>query len=344
MKEIDLTKTLDLDNVRFTNNNGVVDVNIKIPAPKNLYKYYSLNKNSISGLENSTIFFSQANLLNDILEGNFELLWDFEKFKKSNLKQEHKTDIIENISIYKKEFLRWRGVFSMTNNLKNELLWIHYTNESGFCLEFDSDELISFFNLNNNINQDFYFPISYPKKIKQVDFNELYFNNEVTGFIDIKLAILNCFAVKENHWDYEKEWRLMLNREKFNYFSEPTLILDDKTKEEEIDKLKGGNIEIDRKIISKIILAPLFFNNSRFNKHEKIIDKFEYEIFIFKNSEDGKLAKQLLINLKKHYFDKIYQIDKIVVDKEICRDIRFKIDIIDIGDSFVKIKRQNLLK
>ncbi len=123
MKEIDSSKTLDLNNVRFTNISGVVDVDIKIPTPKNLYKYYSLNKNSVSGLENSTMFFSQANLLNDILEGNFEILWDFEKFKKSDLTQEHKSFIIKNISTYKEKFLSWRGIFSMTNNLKNELLW-----------------------------------------------------------------------------------------------------------------------------------------------------------------------------------------------------------------------------
>jgi len=343
MKEDELIKILNLKNVSFTNNNGKIEVNNKIKIPVNLYKYYSLNKNNINCIKNSTLFFSQANLLNDILEGDFEKLWNFESFdKNTNILAEHKDYIKSRIPIYKKDFLRWRGVFSMSDNSKNELLWIHYTNESGFCLELDSNELISSLNLNNKSNQDFYFPITYCKTIKQVDFNRLFIDIKETKRIDIKLAILNCFAIKEYHWRYEKEWRIMLNRKKFNYFSEPTIILDDKTKLEEIDQLRGGNVEISRDVIKKIILAPLFFNNSRFNKCIKIYDKFEYEIYFFKNSEEGNLAKELLENLKNHHSDKIYQIDKIVKDKKICRDLKFNIKIIDIGDNFVKIKKQNL--
>ena len=70
---------LDLDKVKFVNTNGEISVNVKIEIPKKLYKYYSIDKNSNSSMKNSSLFFSQAHLLNDVMDGNFSL-WNLNEY------------------------------------------------------------------------------------------------------------------------------------------------------------------------------------------------------------------------------------------------------------------------
>lgn len=144
-------------------------------------------------------------------------------------------------------------------------------------------------------------------------------------------------AVKEAHWKYEKEWRLLINHQKFNYISDPNHILSDESKKDENNKTIGNNLEIERDIITKVILAPRFFNNNRFNKHE-LLDR-DIEVFNFKLDGEGQKAYKLLKNLHKHYPASIYQINKVTNDNFIEREITTKIEIIDISEYYIKIKK-----
>ncbi len=109
---------------------------------------------------------------------------------------------------------------------------------------------------------------------------------------------------------------------------------------QEDDKKSGGNIEIDPKVISKIILAPLFFNNSRFNKLE--ITNGNFLIYNFKDNNAGEVAKDFLEILKSRFNDRIYQVDKIIKDGLVVRELKYKIEIIDIGDNFIKLFKKNI--
>lgn len=341
--EVKKEKAIDLCNAKFIRNGKHVNVEIKIPTPQKLYKFYALNENSIKVVAEQTIFFSPNNLLNDVLEGNFETLWNFDNFTKNeSINRGFRDEIIYRVSQYKKDFLQCRGIFSMSSNYKNELLWIHYTNESGFCLEFDTEKLSSTFNHNNGKEHSYFFPISYYKPIQLIDFNS-YCDCEIIADkqdVNALLPIMYCLAAKEYHWSYEEEWRLLINHDNFNYVSDATNILDDATKDDEKDKVNGNNLDIDSSLITKVILAPRFFNNSRFNK-QQVLGR-NIELLNFKDNEDGKQTQKFLLNLQKHYPNCIYQIEKIANLNLIERNITTKIEIIDISERYVKIKKVKL--
>lgn len=333
-------KQLNLKNVKLTNNGKQIDVDVKLEIPKTLYKFYALNDYNIKGVENGTIFFSPNNLLNDILEGNFELLWDFENLlKNEKVDTNFRAQLISGINKSKIDFLSWRGIFSMSDDYKNELLWIHYTNEAGFCFEFDVEKLKNFFKVNNGVNHSYFFPISYNDPITKIDFNKYSKFSQINNKqeIDALLPLMYSLAVKEAHWKYEKEWRLLINHQKFNYISDPNHILSDESKKDENNKTIGNVLEIDRDIITKVILAPRFFNNNRFNKHE-LLDR-DIEIFDFKDHREGQNAYKLMKNLHKHYSSSIYQINKVANKSFIEREINTKIEIIDISQHYLKIKK-----
>lgn len=236
-------KLLSLENTSFelSNNSKNIEINVNLDEPKKLYKYYSLSDYSLKGLKKSTLYFSHSNLLNDVMDGNF-MLWDMtkfiEKYKKDKcikyeLDNEIKKSILKQIT---KPFLECRGVLSLSDTYKNELLWAHYTNETGFCIELDTIKLKNNLYENNLENDYFFFPISYGK-LKQIDFSE-YINYEVeqknskfcSKKVNAMLPILYCFAQKDYTWKYENEWRILLRHKKFNSVSFPIDIINDEQK------------------------------------------------------------------------------------------------------------------
>lgn len=331
---------------KATNNLGELVVKPLKPIPENLYKYYSLMDYNIKGIYNNTIFFSQVHLLNDILEGNFKNLWNFETFKDDSLIEEiHKEKII-NTTDYEKEFLEIRGIFSACEDYKNDLLWVHYTQESGYCLEINTHELLNYLEQQHK-NDYWFYPINYPQNLSPLPFDnyiELYEENHgnfIRNYIDINLPIFYTLSTKEHHWHYEKEWRILLRSKKFNYIVSPTQIIDDKSKEIENKEKKGGNIEISDKVIEKVILAPHFFNNSRFN-HYYYNKDLGVELFHFKNNDEGKLAYDFLNVINQKYPNNIYQVDKILQNNVLQREISKSIEIIDISESYVKTVRKEI--
>jgi hypothetical protein len=342
MEDKKLPLTLHLENATFTQKeNKNIEVNIKTEVPKKLYKYYSLSNYSLKGLKNNTLYFSHANLLNDVMDGNF-MLWNMEEFIiqykndmniNSNIDEELTINMLKKIS---KPILECRGILSLSDTYKNELIWAHYTSETGYCIEFETNDFKKSINENRHENDCYFFPISYDN-LKQIDFSKYITfeiaNNEKT--VNAMLPILYCFAQKDNSWKYEKEWRFLLHDKKFNSISFPIEIISDEDKSLEDVRKTGGNIEINKDVISKIILAPLFFNNSRFNKLEE--NNSNLLIYNFKNNINGKVAKDFLEILKNSFNSKIYQVDKVIQDGLVIRELKFKIEIIDIGENFIKL-------
>jgi hypothetical protein len=348
MEKDNLPLPLNLENAKFTHKgNKNIEINIKTEVPKKLYKYYSLSDYSLNGLKNNTLYFSHSHLLNDVMDGNF-MLWNFDAFlkefhKETNNVHQNET-ILNELRNLTEKFLKNRGILSLSDNYNNELLWIHYTNESGYCIEIETQVLKKSLEKNRKKDELYFFPISYGE-LKQINFNEhveksIISDNSKTKErnIDANLPILYTFAQKDVFWKYENEWRFLLKDLKFNSISFPISIINDAQKEYEDDKKSDGNVEIQKEAITKIILAPLFFNNSRFNNLE--YDGLNVKIYNFKENNSGKSTKAFLEILKSQFSDRIFQVDKIVKNEIVYREILYKIEIIDIGNNYIKIQKE----
>lgn len=341
-------KSLKLENATFNQTNGNIKIEFDKQIPNRLYKYYSVSNYAIKGLKNKTLYFSHAHLLNDVMDGNF-MLWDIKKFVVNLISErqgvDNENDIYEEVRNFTKPFLKNKGVLSLSNTYKNELIWVHYTNECGYCLELETDKLLKSVRKNRNEKDVLFFPVSYDN-LKQIDFSE-YITTELipkndefmSRKVDANLPILYCFAQKDKFWKYEKEWRLLINDENFKSIEFPLTIMNDDEKTTENKGKSSGNVEIEKKAISKIILAPLFFNNDRFNKSSI---NGTTTTFHFKPNENGKMIKEFLQTLKSDFNDKIYQIEKFIKDKRIARDIKYKIQIVKINEQSVDIIKSEI--
>src|SRR5690554_1103940 len=270
---------LKLKNADFNLEEENIKINIKIDIPEKLYKYYSISDYSVKGLRNNTMYFSHSHLLNDVMDGNF-MLWDMSDFilqyqADRKINENNDNELTSNILKQLTEsFLECRGVLSLSDTYKNELIWVHYTSETGYCVEIETIQFKKHIIKDRNENDLHFFPISYDN-LNQINFLDSITYKVVpkdkksnSKTVNANLPILYSFALKDNCWQYENEWRFLLRDKKFNSISFPLEIINDQDKLQEDDRKAGGNIEINPSTISKIILAPLFFNNSRFNKLE----------------------------------------------------------------------------
>lgn len=335
---------LDLDKVSFVNSNGEISVKLKIEVPKKLYKYYSVDKNSNSSMNNSSLFFSHAHLLNDVMDGNFSL-WNLneyiEKYKRETKNTNDNDTLIKSqLNQLINPILQYRGTLSLTDCYKNELFWTHYTKDRGYCIEINTKELDDFLKkeYKNNV---LLFPINYGK-LKSINFHEnvIYKSDGEYQSVDAKIPIFYSFSVKDNFWSYENEWRFFLNHKDFEQISNPLEIINDELKQIELRNLSKRNIKIKNKIIEKVILALYFFNNERFNKRE--LDNQQNETFWFKtDTYEFESLHNFITILKEQYKDRIEQIDKVLnyENNIVHRKLQFKIQILELTKEFVKIKR-----
>lgn len=327
----------------YLDNKGDLDVELlNIQVPDFFYKYYSLSKYSIESLKENTIHFSHPHTLNDIMDGNLQLwdMFDFLKEYKQKANKHHISDVelikyfYENLS---KEFYKHRGVLCLTDNFNNDLFWPHYTSEQGFCLEFESDKFVDSFS-----NDDLLVvPISY-QKLMPINFNDHIRKQKVSGkmVVNANLPLGYILSFKDKIWEYENEWRLILRSlNPLGVVSRPLDINDIQYKKENEDK-KLRNKKYNQESLSKVILSTLFFNNKRFNKEIRDNNDISYH---FKNSDNNELY-QFVHMLYTSYNDKIFQLDKIYdeTESQIIRKMSYKINIVDLTDKYVKIKREKL--
>lgn len=335
---------LDLDKVKFINTNGEISVNVKIDFPNKLYKYYSIDKNSNSSMKNSSLFFSHAHLLNDVMDGNFSL-WNLneyiEKYKRETKNiSDNETLIRSHLTQLINPILKYRGTLSLTDCYKNELFWAHYTKDRGYCIQLNTQGLNNFLKEEHKSNV-LLFPINYGE-LKSINFHKkvIYETNGENQTVDAKIPIFYSFSVKDNFWNYENEWRFFLNHKDFEQVSNPLEIISDELKKIELGNLSKRNIKINNKIIEKVILALYFFNNERFNKRE--IDNQQNETFWFKTDTcEFESLHNFISILKEQYNDRIEQIDKTLnYEKNIVnRKLQFKVQILELTKEFLKIKR-----
>ncbi|SFZ95179.1 Protein of unknown function [Flaviramulus basaltis] len=319
-------------------------VSLKVDLPKKLYKYYSLSNYSFKNLKDKKIHFSHPYDLNDLMDGSL-WLWDLNSFYEEYSKdvknpltfQEIQKDIYQNHS---NEYYKHRGVLCLTNSFNNKLFWPHYTSEQGFCIEFNSQEFL------NSFGKEEYmiFPISY-EPLKQIKFNDYIIKTikNKKAEINANLPLLYALSFKDEIWEYENEWRILLKKDNLGELSHPLNTIGDLKYNLENKEIQKRNIPYNSKSIAKIILSTLFFNKNRFNF--QVISKNK-TIFHFrkKYTSDNSLLIGFLEEIKDEFNDKIYQLDR-VFDPEsssFANKILFKIKIIELDFDKLIIERKKL--
>ncbi len=188
-----------------------------------LYKYRPLNRNTMSILLNSELYFSDPNTFNDPFDSEYSIDLPIDiaknalefanklvlnKYEEQNPKEATATrivllDIIQNrdINYLKKYLIKILGnslklnkinigICSLSKVYNNTLMWSHYAkNHSGICIGFDDSTPLF-------------------KDAKKIEYSNHYYLFNMRTFNKTKY-ILDPFLRKSWHWRYEKEYRII---------------------------------------------------------------------------------------------------------------------------------------
>ena len=324
-------------------NDGIFSIKLdpEVNFPDTLYKYYYLNKNSIDVIKNNTLHFSHSFNMNDLMDGSF-LIWDIDEMvadymKKNNALPEEKIKYLRIIiQKFSNEYLKYLGTFCACENYTNDLLWSHYTNERGFCIQLDTKKIKE--SLKNFTS--YFFPINYGE-LRQINLMNYCLKREENGqtFYDANIPIFYSLTNKEEFWEYEKEWRIVVRNKDFREFTNPQIMINEETKNIERENLKLRNISFSPDIFKRIILSTLFFNNTRFASSEFSNMRVKYN---FALTDEKEILKEFLIILKDRFNQNIFQVDKYLHEGKIMRNIAYQILILEVNDEFVEIVRRNV--
>jgi Protein of unknown function (DUF2971) len=183
--------------------------------PKSIFKYRKVDLYSIENLRNEKIWLASPKDFNDPYDCSVYL--DIEKTLKEGPKQFDSSN--ELIDPESKSQIKDDDVVKVSDHLANTfkicsfyervdsmLMWEHYADEHrGFCIEYDVTEIDSSKHYN-------LFPVIYSDQM--FDATNHYIKVGVED--DFSKTYLTRAAIsKAKDWAYEKEWRLVAEREKF---------------------------------------------------------------------------------------------------------------------------------
>ncbi|EHO13839.1 DUF2971 domain-containing protein [Myroides odoratimimus] len=164
------------------------------------FKYKPINKYTIDSLVFNYYWAASAESMNDVFEGD-SVLDNIEK-EISHIKDGPKKDnfILEN----KKLILSTKktlGLFCLTQDSKNILMWSHYGDSfRGICIEYNDNILAK---LKDHKSQKY--TVNYKNKIPNISFHKLYSDNS-SDYRRLKQTLI---GTKAKCWSYEKEIRLI---------------------------------------------------------------------------------------------------------------------------------------
>lgn len=268
--------------------------------PSHLFKYYSPSEYNLKSLFESKLYFSHPYRFNDITDST-PLSFDYkdlkiddyarifeDRFKKAELERMYENEKLGGFSAYRiLLYSLWTqkiGLFSLSKNEMNDLMWGHYSTDSGFKVKFDTVKLID--SLNKNYDQkSMVFPINYINQKLQVD----------VGRYGVHLPLLVDFSTKVKSWEYEDEWRIIMTK---NDMDIPNSI---KTPNQKDHKGKDDRLfKYDPSCISEIVLGMDFFNGINLRKSEYVSPTERVII-----SKDNSLSL-FLDFIVENFPDKIY--------------------------------------
>lgn len=256
--------------------------NEKIETPPTLFKYYPLSEYSVDALIHSYLYASHPNQLNDWFDCCPEMIvYDNPEIIRRQLTEiEYNCSQLTDDELIKSDYILqgvrrglWYtmyskiGIVSFTKDPWNLLMWSHYSQNQGICVEYDYSQFPF----------DYYgpFPINYQPAIQEIHLSDT----------DFRVAVAMQFNIKHERWKYENEWRIIAKAPAgldMELFGEP-----------EIEKYGGAERKFRYPVsaIKNIGLGFYFF------RPEELIfsDNFQNAIINLNSKRDGyELRKKLL--------------------------------------------------
>ncbi len=296
---------------KLVNQNHTVDYPKEVP--KSVFKYYSLNENSINAILNQYLFCSHPYNLNDSMDCS-TLLWDFSTlseplflkfYEQYGLDDEFEIDYEKDkqtgFAQIKELFFNFitnhAGIISLSTQPLHTLMWAHYSSEKGFMIELDWEIVKDNLKKENpNINNYVFFPVQYVDNLESIDFFGANFRSADVPF-------LYSVGVKRKDWKYEDEWRLISYAKGYGI---PTSIISPfpnvPSQQERhvyypIDAIKSitlGKQFFNGKNVEKL-LEPMTFQMKDVQEVQLIdfmIDKFSDKIYLCGEYENEKTFKR----------------------------------------------------
>jgi len=250
-----------------------IQINHKKEYPKKLFKYFSFSEYSIKALLDSYLYASNPLELNDSLDCSV-LLWytenplEFDLYKKlfqqslseDELKEFYKNDLNNRCNSYLGTY--WElttnmyGIISMTSRENHPLMWPHYTNEKGFKLKFDLENLQN--SLINNIDDEdgallSLLPMNYSVDLQPID---------ISPYNRMLVPLFYSVTVKDSKWQYEDEWRFIYSKPQMGV---PLKKMGLSNNRDNVLGIKGNRFaKYDQNLVEEIVLANNFFNGEDF--------------------------------------------------------------------------------
>ena len=128
---------------------------------------------------------------------------DMEKGFRRTMKDRDRVEELRDQMI---DFLRETiGVYSLSSEFQSILMWSHYAkNHEGYCIEFDSEKLISFLRRHYGPPDVFF-------RVLKVEYKEEYPKLRVEGDGPWRKVLDDMLSIKSDKWCYEGEYRLIFD-------------------------------------------------------------------------------------------------------------------------------------
>ncbi|MDO7926622.1 DUF2971 domain-containing protein [Pseudomonas sp. KFB-139] len=174
------------------------------------FKYRSGDENTLSrdlqSLRDATFYAAPRDCLNDPFEGRFDrTVLDGRLAGLSALGSKFIPSVMASfdaVSLAANELLGYvdkSGVFSLSYNPLNELIWSHYGgSHQGFCVGYDLKKLLEF-----DPQLHYCIDVSYGDSAPQIDFDDLIDQDSPEKLLQ------KILGVKSNPWSYEQEVRVV---------------------------------------------------------------------------------------------------------------------------------------
>lgn len=294
--------------------NKGIRIEYETPIPVEVHKFYSPSNYSFQAITESKFYCSHPYQFNDITDSN-PLSFNFDNLSfedyKALFQNELNDEELKELYVKDKEtkFSAFRnlhfslitqklGTICLTSDEMNNLMWGHYSSDSGFRIKFDTQKLLESI---NNINDQncLIFPINYIEDKLHIDVNKLGFH----------LPLLVDISTKIKHWQYENEWRIVISKNDMNVpHSLITPHLIDYTGKD--DRF----IKYDPESILEIVFGMNFFNGTNVESIQSISNTENHITIKNKNLSDfldfvsdnlqGKMVHAgLFIDEKESYFE-----------------------------------------
>lgn len=268
----------------------------------------------INTIENNQVYLPTKDELNDPTEGFYNdeaiiALLEVLKDYSSEVKKHYRglLEKFENI-----------GVYSLSKNNDNELLWAYYASgHTGFAIEYDIDILKESLNHNKYFQFVFDFDVYYVERIPQVDISVLHGK-------DSNRMLKTYLGSKSLSWKHEDEYRLIFEGKglfDIDYRAITGIYFGCRMHDHEIDfimeKLKGRGLNYYKMelIENSYKFKPKGIEDKHTNAPQYIVNSIDYDI------DELLMPANLLGEEAYSYKDKLIEALEIVKREPLIKEI-----------------------